>query len=277
MKKKIFSKSTFITVLFLSLNGISNAQFLKELGKRVENSVENTISRKTEQKASEKTEEAMDGVFDAGKKRKEEKAKEAASNSSASSYESATYTFTYTATIEMDYPEKKNKDKTVMKQSYGKNSLLATISEQQMLYDFNNQDVLIIDADHKTAQAMSMKWFTKETKADDIKDANVTIEKTGRSKIINGYACFEYVLTHDDGKTIAWLAPNVPFEYKEYMKSFAKSMGKDAPKIDNDKGYVMEMSIFDKKDKETMHMLVTELQKETNTISLGNYTVTKLL
>ncbi len=274
---KFYKKTVLVIGCLLITISHSNAQFLKDLGKRVEKSVENTISRKSEQKASEKTEEAMDGVFDAGKKKKEKESREASSNANVSSYSGAGYTFTFSATIEIDHPEKKNSDKTTMIQSYGKGSMLAEMNNQEIIYDFVKEDVLILNRDEKTAQVMSMKWFIKKAKSDDKDDVNMSYEKTGRSKIINGYASFEYLITHDDGKTIAWLAPNVPFDYEDYFKSFSKSLGKNAPNMDSKDGYVMEMSVFDKKGKETMHMLVIDLSKKPISISLANYSITKLM
>ena len=171
----------------------------------------------------------------------------------------------------------------ITQQSYGKESLLTSTSGHEIIFDFLTEDVLMMDSANKTVQVMSMKWFTKKAneitteKADDSENNNVTFERTGRSKIMNGYACHEYLITHDDGKTIAWLAPNVPFGYTNYVKSFAKSFGKNAPQINSNDGYIMEMTTFDKKDKKTMYLLVTNISKKTRTISLNNYSVTRAL
>ena len=70
--------------------------------------------------------------------------------------------------------------------------------------------------------------------------------KTGKSKIINGFACYEYILTDEDSETRAWFAPNVPFYYQEYLSSFSKNLGKGNSNISIEQGYVMEMTSFNK-------------------------------
>ena len=58
---------TLILTFALILSSQSHAQFLKELGNRVENRVKETTTRKVEDKAAQKTDQALEKIFNIGK------------------------------------------------------------------------------------------------------------------------------------------------------------------------------------------------------------------
>ena len=69
-------KTTLLISCMLVLGmGISNAQFLKKLGKRAEKAAENAVLRKADQKVTKETEKAMDSILEPGKGKKNNKKK----------------------------------------------------------------------------------------------------------------------------------------------------------------------------------------------------------
>ena len=267
MKRKDIALSV-LALLAIQLH--TSAQFLDNLGKRVENKVEETITRKTEDKAGEKTEEAVDGVFDAGKKKK--------SKSASTEELKINYIFNFSATIVIE--SKEDKSSKTVKQSYGNGYILADMDGNKMIQDFDAEKVIVINDENKSASVMSMQWMekmmesvTKESKS----DKNAKIVKTGATKKIHGYLCYEYIITSDEGKTQIWFAPNVPFDYNNYLKSMAKIFGGKSNTLSKGKGYVMEMTSYDEKEKETMHMYVKSVSEKIININLESYTVTKMM
>jgi len=267
MKRKKIALS-LLALLAIQLH--TSAQFLDNLGKRVENKVEETITRKAEDKAEEKTEEAVDGVFDAGKKKKKK--------STSSEEVKTNYIFSFSATIVIESKEEKSSN--TIKQSYGNGYILADMNGNKMIQDFQAEQIIILNDENKSASVMSMQWMdkmmesvTKESKS----DKNAKIVKTGATKKIHGYLCYEYIITSDDGKTQIWFAPNVPFDYKNYLKSMAKIFGGKSNTISKGKGYVMEMTSYDTKGKETTHMYVKSVSEKIINVNLESYTITKMM
>ncbi len=269
MKRKEIALSV-LALLAIQLH--TSAQFLDNLGKRVENKVEETITRKAEDKAGEKTEEAVDGVFDSGKKKKKKR------KSTSTEELKTNYIFSFSATIVIE--SKEGNSSNTIKQSYGNGYILANMNGNKMIQDFDAEQIIVLNEEDKSASIMSMQWMekmmesvTKESK----NEKNAKIEKTGATKKIHGYLCFEYIITSEDGITQIWFAPNVPFDYNNYLKSMAKIFGGKSNTISKGKGYVMEMTTFDEKEKETMHMYVKSVSEKIFNINLDSYTVNKMM
>ncbi len=269
---KVFS-TILMTSFFALLNFYSSAQFLENLGKRVEDKVEETITRKAEDKAEEKTEEAVDGVFDAGKKKKKK-----TSDGSSSEELKTTYVFSFSATIVLESKEENTSN--TMNQSYGDGYILGEMDGNRIIQDFDAEKVIVMDDENKSATVMSMKWMdrmmesvTKESKS----DKSAKMVKTGKTKKILGYTCYEYLITSDDGETRIWFAPNVPFNYDNYIKSMAKIFGGKSNTIKKGQGYLMEMTTYDKNGKEISHMYVKSISEKIFNISLNDYTISSMM
>ncbi|MDG1331177.1 MAG: DUF4412 domain-containing protein [Crocinitomicaceae bacterium] len=276
--KQISYKLILVAILLFGSNSV-NAQFLKELGERVK---EKAKSR-TEQKVDEKTDQAMDSLFVKRDKKESTKSEGEESNQPTSSSSkismSGTFNYAFTATIEVDTYKKKKTEKNVIVQSYGDGSLLSTVEKSTVLHDLTNERVFLIDTVTKKAQVTSLKWFQKMRGADASnteKDEDYEVIKTGRTQVLNGYTCHEYIITHEDGKVEAWYSPGVEFDYWDYMQGFSKMFGKKSPPVESGKGYVMKMITFDKSDKKVNSMEVTDLNETPRSISLSDYQVTKL-
>ena len=277
--KQISYKLILAVVVMLGSNSVS-AQFLKELGERVKE----RAKARTEEKVDQKTDQAMDSLFVKREKKKSnesesEEINEPTSSSSSISM-SGMFSYAITATIEVDTYKRKKTEQNIIIQSYGDGSLLSTVEKSTVLHDLENERVFLIDTVTKQAQVTSLKWFQKmgggSNATDSGKDDDYEVIKTGRTQVLNGYTCHEYIITHEDGKVEAWYAPGVEFDYSDYMQGFSKMFGKKSPPVQSGKGYVMKMIAFDKSNKKVNSMEVTDLDETARSISLSEYDVTKL-
>lgn len=278
----------------------SNAQFLERLKNGVQTSVEETVIEKSEEKAEEETEGAMDGLFGIGKKKK----KKSSSNDNSSDGTSTPnntigeqgtnsgsseateildeYVFNFSSKINFESYEKKEKDVTTIKQTYGKESLLTEASGALMIYDFSAESIILVSQEEKTAQVMSMSFMESmmanavESEVEDNNEES-SVTKTGETKMMLGYTCYEYIIINGSEKTQIWFAPDVPFEYSDYLESFSGMFQSQSTSYNNEMGYMMEMTNYDENGKKISYMVVTELIEETITIPLNKYKVTKLM
>ncbi|GMN07938.1 hypothetical protein MTsPCn5_33270 [Croceitalea sp. MTPC5] len=80
MKIPCNTKIVWVIGLFLMMAANANAQFLKKLKKRAEESVNRTVERKVEEKTEQKTEQAIDSLFEMGKGKKKGKKRKGTKN-----------------------------------------------------------------------------------------------------------------------------------------------------------------------------------------------------
>lgn len=291
-----------LLILILLLIGFSNntqAQFWKKLKKRVENTVEETVSRKVEKKAEEKTEETVDDILNGKEKAEETQTQKKSTESkeqkdvnsimkgimdSSNAKTASKYVFPITATINTENYEGETM-KNTLEQSYGKDAILSIVdaSPGPIINDFKNNSAIILNVKKNTAQVMSLSWMQKmmgNTNIDDNTNEKAKVTKTGKTKQMNGYTCYEYNIVYEDVKMNAWFAPDVNFNYQDYLRGFAKMFagkkGANPTTLLNDGyGYVMEMTAY-KKGKKMSFMQVTKISEEEKVINLADYKIEKM-
>ena len=155
--------------------------------------------------------------------------------------------------------------------------------ESKIIVDGSQRAMITLMEDQKQAIAMKMPNFENyeqaQTQEQDpeqaMKDANVKITRTGRTKSILGYTCSETIMETDDMKATSWTTKQVKLSQ---FKAFAGMM------IQNKKDknqlmavpmeFTMEMESTDKKTGEKVNMVVTEINENQNTtINMSNYKV----
>ncbi len=75
---------------------------------------------------------------------------------------------------------------------------------------------------------MSMAWMKKMLGQDannDEEPNSAKLNKTGATKTLNGYTCYQYIITDEDIKIDAWFAPGVNFNYQDYLSGMNKMFG----------------------------------------------------
>lgn len=299
--------NTLIKTLILTIALLSSSQmygqFGKQLGKRVSDRVKETTSRKVENKAEEKTEKVLDKIFTIGGGSTKSGNGQNGNDGSAgeeSGFGSImedmmngkeveinnSYSFGMRATIVVETYEGETAV-TKMDQTYGKGAIYTEMEVNgesynggNMIHDFKNEAVIVIDEKNKTAQAMSLAWMDKMLekmiKNNGGIDEEAEMKKTGRTRKMHGYTCHEYVFTDSNGKMIVWFAPDVNFDYSDYMSGLTKGLGRDMGNLPVEKGYVMAMEGFEADGSKSFKFEVTALSESPRTIDLSTYNVTKL-
>ena len=291
-------------ILLLFFANVSQAQFFKKLGDKAKETAERTFEKKTEEKVEKSTEEALDEVFETPKKvsKREKKKKNKTVSPSQPSPTDATqfpgnifsgevtyeqhYTFPVTATIELE-DFSSDVQKMIMKQGYGKECLLTEMESgnNPILIDMKNQSAAMLDIKAGTAQLMSLEWLEKMMGGNESIENTATqqpkVSKTGKTKKMHGYTAYEYVISHEDGKINAWFAPDVKFEYQDYVRGMAKMFSKKTTEnpsqlLNTEYGYVMEMTAFDRQNIKQSSFKVIQLDTKVRMINMDLFKVQKM-
>lgn len=302
--KNLFTmKNILVTLIMIFIYcPSSDAQIFKKLSDKAQKSVERALERKTEEKIEKATEAAVDTVFEAPNKvvKKKKKKNNRKQDDSVAEIDSSdlvsqmgnatyepTYVFPVTATIEVE-DVNANLKKTTMKQGYGKQALLTEMGKNgdPIIIDMKNQSAILLDINKGTAQVMSLEWMQKmmgdqSITSEEIADVAPEVKKTGKKKVMNGYTCHEYTITYEEGSINAWYAPDVKFEYQDYLRGMAKMFSKKKEEnpmqlLNTAYGYVMEMTFYDKESKKQNSMKVIALEEKVRMITMNNFKIQKL-
>lgn len=289
---------TFFAIVVISIPN-ANAQLLKKLKDKVQQSAERAVERKVDEKIEQSTEAAVDSILESPKKIKKQKRTKSKTKqepqttafpgnilSVEAEYEQS-YIFPVTATIEVE-DVNANLKKTTMKQGYGKQALLTEMEKKgdPIIIDMKNQSAIMLDINKGLAQVMSLEWMQKmmgdqSITSEDIADAAPEVKKTGKKKVMNGYTCNEYTITYEEGSINAWYAPDVKFEYQDYLRGMAKMFSKKKEEnpmqlLNTAYGYVMEMTFYNKKNVKQNSMKVIALEEKVRMITMNNFKIQKL-
>jgi hypothetical protein len=202
--KTIFRISLCFCVFFTSQ--LANAQLLKRIQEKVEN--------KAEQKAMEKAEKAADKMLDKVLGNNKKTANTTENNKS-------TYTFNQSITIEVEADgnekaqldflfDSTNPNVVCMKLNAGEDAaggeVYAVITPTASTM-FMNMPGMKIKKEVSKEEMGSLDYTDKVPKKSDL-------VKTGKTKKILGYTCYEYVYENDGGKVHAWVTNNFPIQGK---------------------------------------------------------------
>lgn len=290
---------------------LTQAQLFKKLGQKVKDAAERTLERKTEEKTEQTTEKVIDSVFEApGKvsKKLKNKKKSVPNDEEMSNGENENsideisfpgnifstseviyeqkYVFPVTATIEVE-DVTANLKKTTMKQGYGKEALIMEMEKNgdPAIIDLKNQTAIMLNIDEGTAQVMSLGWMEKMMGGATVDDSEETktpeVVKTGNTKQINGYTCHEYNINFENGTLNTWYAPDVNFDYQDYLRGMAKMFSKKKEEnplqlLNTDYGYVMEMTLYNTDGKKQNSLKVIALSEKVRMINMALFEVQKL-
>jgi len=260
------------------------------------------IERKLEKKADEKSDDVLDAIFDKEEEGKDGSQEEGSNqdqdassetggfdlggmmdilqNQGNAAYETQ-YVFPISATMEVSNA---GSNSTHMIQSYGKDALMARVENTpgDVITDFKNETMLMLNIEDGTAQVMSMGFMNMMGMgSDDAESENEQpdINKTGNTKTMHGYTCHEYIIKSDGVDMIAWFAPDVNFNYQDYLKGFAKMFAgaKNNPGtlLNQGFGYVMEMEATNENGELTTMKVIT-LSEEVKTITMSDFKIQQL-
>jgi hypothetical protein len=292
------TKQALVTILLIiGITHSSQAQFWKKLKKKAEEKVE----REAERRAQKRVDKKIDKTFDDAEKELDGKNKTEKSDNGNTTDEQksnkmidgmlsdmmngkdvkteSSYTFNITATMQVTDFSKSKEETMQMIQGYGKKAIFTEVENPKNLIinDFKNEAAIIINQSKKTAQVMSLSFMKKMMKeSPEEENDNVKMTKTGLTKTINGYLCHQYIITDKDMKIDAWFAPEVDFDYQDYLSGFNKMFGQKKSNTSSllyqGQGYVMAMAAFEN-DKKVSEMKITALSKIPKTIKMSDYKV----
>lgn len=300
---KDFKIQKIIVLLFLFLLGSiqsTEAQFWKQIKKRVKDGVEEAILRKTEEKATEKTENTIDSVFEAPKilKRKKkgrEKSKQnnTANNDLSQNEDTASlptgYNFEWKYTLKMDSKAIQKKAKGELKITYYLSPNSSAFASKFDIESKNQMDKMIMVMNPTTGtNLMLMEMDGQKIKqkmpsfsaqdTDDLSEEQAvkdyTIVKTD-TKTILGFSCQGFKITSSDGVVNMYIAQNAPISFNNTMAGGTKLKPKGfnpnwLKEFKN--GLMMEMNFTsNKKEKYNIKMTCVELVEEPFSINLSEY------
>lgn len=297
----------FISLL-ISFSPIS-AQIVKDKTSRAKERTENKVDRKVDQKIDEAVDQAFDkvsSIFKRKKKSKKTKSSQSTSqqpqdrssqNSSSQPSQSVfggaevktagTYHFdiimtVHTQTIKKSGKVKDNADFNWMISNQGDLFGILTSDKKQgesaIIIDSQNKVMLTIMEEEKKAMTFSIKDTEQDDDDDvEIKDNNVTINKTGRTKKILGYSCNEYTMDSDEMTGRFWLTTEIKMIDFSKMPSRMKKHRKSAWSNGGLNGMMMESTMTEKGKKgKTFKTVATKVDKSGQTYRMSDYEVMSL-
>lgn len=285
-----------------------------QIGERIKERIKQNTTKKVEDKivnkADKKTDQALDSLFKErkrpGRTSSDDKSSEKSNSSENPGFNfggmgKATYESSYTLDqefkIEIKSQEKKKKDKVEvvnMNMFYGENCYMAIVEDEdkkaspKSLMDLKNNTSIMLNDEDMSAMAMSMSFMTdmindavKDNQDSTDVDENYTFTKTGKTKMIAGYSCDEYLIETDDITMDVWYTEDITIAMHQNMSDFAMFASFSAPITAASKGQLvgtmMESHMVEKTgDEGTFDYLVKEVNLNSITLNMSDYTFMKM-
>lgn len=146
------------------------------------------------------------------------------------------------------------------------------------IYDGKNNSMILLNHTEKTATVMSMKTMeaVMSQNKTTTSEATAKVVKTGRTKVILGYNCQEYVIEGAQ-KSEIWVSTepgiDVSSEFTKISKNFTSKIPKET--FENG-GVMMEYTQYNSSGKAETHLIITNLKKETSSFKLEDYLITSM-
>lgn len=222
---------SILLILLAVVIGHSNAYSQKFL-KKLQDKVESKVSEKLEEKIDEKIDEEIDKSFDSKKEvnnQQDTSINESYTFSKISS--DRTYNFNQSITYTIGNGKEKNLTQMTFltndENSYfgieiesGNETKIIQISD-------STKSISLIESSGmkmQTGTSTAMNKVLEKNKQQQITDDS-DITKTGNTKEILGYTCYEYVIKTDDGISTAWITEETVFETTQFYQNYSKMKG----------------------------------------------------
>lgn len=191
----------------------------------------------------------------------------------------ASYTFTSSVTYKMESAKKPGESQTI-NYDFGDHVIkMAATPDMSSIVDSKNGVMIMLNNKEKTAMVMSTKAMEAAMKQQQMSQGEkpaAKITKTGKTKTILGYKC-EEILIESDKKTEVWITKDAGIDVSNSFANMNKTSQSQIPNEAFEQGgMLMEMNGYDTAGKVEMHMVVTALSKESKSVNIGTYKITKL-
>jgi hypothetical protein len=148
-------------------------------------------------------------------------------------------------------------------------------STTKSVVDVEKKQMIMLTEDDGQKTGMVMKYDPTKWEEKNAKDTATAPKfvKTGRTKVILGYTCEEWISTDEKGnKTEVWVAPKLTLDISGAQQTFAGQMGKSAPSGTYPQGAMLEMTNYEKNGEKTTFRVLEINLKQTTSIKTTDYT-----
>lgn len=176
---------------------------------------------------------------------------------------------------------KKAGEALVVNYSFGDQVIKMDPANQEMsiITDSKNAVMIMLNHKDKTATVMSANMMEAAMKQQASNQNTgkpaAKITKTGKTKMILGYKCEEMII-ESTVKIEVWVTTETGIDISNAFVNMAKTSMSQIPDEAFSGGVLMEMTSYTAEGKAETHMLMTALSKETKTVNIGAYKITKL-
>lgn len=191
----------------------------------------------------------------------------------------ASYTFTSSVSYKIE-SAKNPGESQVINYDFGDQVIkMAATPDMSSIIDSKNGVMIMLNNKEKTAMVMSTKAMEAAMKQQQMSQGEkpaAKVTKTGRTKTILGYKC-EEMLIETDKKTEVWITKDAGIDVSNTFANMNKTSQSQIPnEAFTEGGMLMEMTGYDVAGKMEVHMLITALSKESKSVNIGSYKITKL-
>lgn len=194
----------------------------------------------------------------------------------------ASYTFTSSVAYKIESGKKPGESQTI-NYDFGDQVIKMAAANQDMssIIDSKNGVMIMLNNKEKTAMVMSTKAMEAAMKQQQMSQGEkpaAKITKTGKTKTILGYKCEEMLIESDPPRrTEVWITKEAGIDVSNTFANMNKTSQSQIPnEAFTEGGMLMEMTGYDTAGKMEVHMLITALSKESKTVNIGAYKITKL-
>lgn len=267
---KRVTQMTFLILCMLASVSIQ-AQFLKKLGKKVNEAAENTVTRKSADKTSDEVGKGMDGIFSSKKKKGDNKI------STPDHYYKFDYHYqmemtTKKNTVMMDYYFKPNSDYAGMAMTQsGMNIFMVFDYNKEAAYSFMKTQGRKMYASTSLDLNSDNDWINDEYTQSDYKVTTLP------NKTFLGYSCQGKQIENKEWKFTMYYTKEVEVSFQNILNASKDS--KNNPSVlskyfkDAEDGLMMYMQSVDKKQrgKNSITMKCVDFEKEKHDFTTKDY------
>lgn len=155
--------------------------------------------------------------------------------------------------------------------------------EMMVVYDSKNNTMVMLDEQKKTYVAMNINAFMSaemqanrgNAKASD----NIKCSKSGKTKVIQGYSCEEYICVdkEKDSRSELWVTNKIPVDIaKSFKSSPVAAYFNKVDGMDGLSGMMMEGKFYEKGELKAGMEMLNINEKSNHAVTLSNYKKTDM-
>jgi hypothetical protein len=216
-----------LIALFFGQNQAYSQKFLKKL----QDKVESKVSEKLEDKIDEKIDEEIDKSFDSIEE--PERDEHGSDNISSFSNASSNKTYSFNQSITYDISDAKGKESTQMtfltnaNESYFGIEIISNEETKIIQISDSTESISLIETGEmkmQTGTSISIDKIMAKNNQQQIDD-DMDITKTGNTKDILGYTCYEYIVKNEEGTSTVWISNDSALEKVQIYQNTSKLKG----------------------------------------------------